>query len=54
MTTIIRPVLKALEAEGRAYSGCLYAGLMIKGDSIKVVEFNARLAILKLRPCCLC
>ena len=42
MTTIIRPVLKALEAEGRAYSGCLYAGLMIKGDSIKVVEFNAR------------
>ena len=42
MATIIRPVLKALEEEGRSYSGCLYAGLMIKGDSIKVVEFNAR------------
>jgi len=42
MATIIGPVLKALETEGRPYSGCLYAGLMIKGDSIKVVEFNAR------------
>ena len=40
--TILKPVIAALHAEGRKYSGCLYAGLMIKGDSIKVVEFNCR------------
>lgn len=40
--TIIRPVVDALAKEGRPYTGCLYAGLMIKGDSVKVVEFNAR------------
>jgi len=40
--TILRPVVDALAKEGRPYSGCLYAGLMIKGDSVKVVEFNAR------------
>lgn len=40
--TILRPVVDAMAKEGRPYSGCLYAGLMIKGDSVKVVEFNAR------------
>lgn len=40
--TILRPIVDALAKEGRPYSGCLYAGLMIKGDSVKVVEFNAR------------
>lgn len=40
--TILKPTILALKAEGRPYSGCLYAGLMIKGSDIKVVEFNAR------------
>ena len=40
--TILKPTIAALKAEGRTYSGCLYAGLMIKGSDIKVVEFNAR------------
>lgn len=39
---ILLPVVRAMKAEGRTYKGCLYAGLMIKGDSIKVVEFNCR------------
>lgn len=39
---VLRPIVDALTKEGRPYSGCLYAGLMIKGDSVKVVEFNAR------------
>ncbi len=38
--TILKPVIAALNKEGRTYCGCLYAGLMIKGDSVKVVEFN--------------
>lgn len=39
---VLRPIVDALAKEGRPYSGCLYAGLMMKGDSVKVVEFNAR------------
>ncbi len=42
MDIILRPVVDAMAKEGRPYAGCLYAGLMIKGDSVKVVEFNAR------------
>lgn len=39
---VLKPTIAAMEAEGRPYQGCLYAGLMIKGEEIKVVEFNAR------------
>lgn len=40
--TILKPVVNALQAEGMPYKGCLYAGLMINGNSVKVVEFNCR------------
>lgn len=40
--TILKPVVNALHAEGMPYKGCLYAGLMINGNSVKVVEFNCR------------
>lgn len=40
--TILKPMIAAMQAEGTPYKGCLYAGLMVKGDSIKVVEFNCR------------
>ncbi|MGL5206949.1 MAG: phosphoribosylamine--glycine ligase [Acidaminococcaceae bacterium] len=39
---VLKPTIAAMKAEGRKYQGCLYAGLMIKDDEIKVVEFNAR------------
>lgn len=39
---VLKPVVAAMAAEGMPYQGCLYAGLMIKGDSVKVVEFNCR------------
>ena len=39
---IIRPVLDGLKEEGRKFSGCLYAGLMITAEGPKVVEFNCR------------
>jgi len=39
---IIKPVLKAMEAEGCPYQGVLYAGLMITSEGPKVLEFNAR------------
>ncbi len=39
---VLRPAIEAMAKEGRPYAGCLYAGLMIKNNEIKVVEFNAR------------
>jgi len=40
---IIKPVLSALNKEGRKYKGCLYCGLMITDDKEPfVIEFNCR------------
>lgn len=41
-TKIIKPTIDALNAEGRKFIGCLYAGIMITADGPKVVEFNCR------------
>ncbi len=39
---ILEPTIAAMKKEGMPYSGCLYAGLMITDDGVKVVEFNCR------------
>ena len=39
---IIEPTLVALRREGIAYSGCLYFGLMLTTDGLKVLEYNCR------------
>jgi phosphoribosylamine---glycine ligase len=44
MQEIVLPTIAAMAAEGHAFSGFLYAGLMIDaGGNPRVVEFNARL-----------
>jgi phosphoribosylamine---glycine ligase len=40
---VIRPTLAGMKADGYAYTGFLYVGLMIDGGAPSVVEFNARL-----------
>lgn len=40
--TVLKPMIAAMAKEGKTYQGCLYAGLMVNGDSVKVVEFNCR------------
>jgi phosphoribosylamine--glycine ligase len=40
--TIMQPAVKALNEEGKPYTGVLYGGLMITNHSPKVMEFNAR------------
>jgi phosphoribosylamine--glycine ligase len=40
--SIIRPTLEGLQREGAGFVGCLYPGLMVDRESVKVVEFNAR------------
>ncbi len=39
---VIIPTIQAMKDEERIFSGCLYAGLMIKDGEPKVVEFNCR------------
>jgi len=39
---IISPTLRGMAAEGRAYTGCLYVGLMLTPGGPKVVEYNCR------------
>jgi phosphoribosylamine--glycine ligase len=39
---IFQPTLAALSSRGRAFTGLLYAGLMLTDDGPKVVEFNCR------------
>lgn len=50
MDEIIVPMIRALDAEGRAYSGVIYAGLMITGTGPKVLEFNARFGDPETQP----
>ncbi len=48
---VIEPTLRALAAEGRSFTGFLYAGLMIAADGApSVVEFNARLGDPETQP----
>jgi phosphoribosylamine---glycine ligase len=38
----IKPVIRALADEGIPYRGVIYAGLMVDGETVRVLEFNAR------------
>ncbi len=42
MADIMRPIVRAMAAEGRPYQGVLYAGLMLVDRQPYVIEFNAR------------
>ncbi|RJS92498.1 phosphoribosylamine--glycine ligase [Salinisphaera sp. Q1T1-3] len=51
MREIIEPTVKAMAAEGRAFTGFLYAGLMVEPDGAsKVLEFNVRLGDPETQP----
>ena len=43
MDTVMYPTIKTMAKNNTPYKGFLYAGLMIDGDNIKVLEFNCRL-----------
>ncbi len=39
---VVEPTLRGMIADGERYVGCLYVGLMIEGERVRVVEFNSR------------
>jgi phosphoribosylamine---glycine ligase len=43
MAEIVRPTVAGLAADGLAYRGVLYAGLMLTEDGPKLLEYNVRL-----------
>jgi phosphoribosylamine--glycine ligase len=43
MREIVRPVITGMAADGQAFRGFLYVGLMLTAGGPKVIEFNVRL-----------
>ena len=42
MAEIFLPTIRAMNAEGRTFTGCLYFGLMLTPKGPKVIEYNCR------------
>lgn len=42
MESIFLPTMRAMNAEGRTFKGCLYFGLMLTPKGPKVIEYNCR------------
>ncbi len=42
MEKIFLPTIDAMNKEGHTFKGCLYFGLMITKDGVKVIEYNCR------------
>jgi phosphoribosylamine---glycine ligase len=51
MSQVIEPTVRGLAADGRPYTGFLYAGLMIGADGVpKVLEYNCRFGDPETQP----
>jgi phosphoribosylamine---glycine ligase len=50
MAEVMRRTVDGMAAEGRPYRGVLYAGLMIDGQNVKTLEFNARFGDPECQP----
>jgi len=50
MNEVMIPTIQGMASEGKPYKGMLYAGLMIDGNQIKVLEFNCRFGDPECQP----
>jgi phosphoribosylamine---glycine ligase len=50
MEKVLIPTVRGMAKEGRKYQGVLYAGLMIKEEKTKVLEYNARFGDPEAQP----
>lgn len=41
-TKVVQPILDGLQAQNAPFAGCLYPGLMITKNGLKVLEYNSR------------
>ncbi|NGZ05548.1 MAG: phosphoribosylamine--glycine ligase [Magnetococcales bacterium] len=48
--TIILPTVRAMASEGHPYRGILYAGLMIDGEDLQILEYNVRFGDPECQP----
>ena len=54
MKKIFLPTIRAMEAEGRTFKGCLYFGLMLTPSGPRVIEYNRRFMIQRRKLCYPC
>ena len=50
LETVIKPAIRTMARRGTPYRGILYAGLMVQGDELKVLEFNCRFGDPECQP----
>ncbi len=50
MNKVMLPTIQGMAAEGRPFKGMLYAGLMIEGGKVNVLEFNCRFGDPEAQP----
>jgi phosphoribosylamine--glycine ligase len=50
MNEVMLPTVRGMAEEGRPFKGMLYAGMMINGDRIDVLEFNCRFGDPECQP----
>lgn len=50
MRTVVAPAVEALARRGAPYRGVLYAGLMVCGEELRVLEFNCRFGDPECQP----
>ena len=50
LETVIKPAIRTMARRGTPYRGTLYAGLMVQGDELKVLEFNCRFGDPECQP----
>ncbi|MCI5191779.1 MAG: phosphoribosylamine--glycine ligase [Candidatus Electrothrix sp. AU1_5] len=50
MNEVMLPTVRGMAEEGRPFKGMLYAGMMIDGDQINVLEFNCRFGDPECQP----
>lgn len=50
MKKVMYRTVKGMKKDGRPFKGMLYAGLMIDGDDVKVLEFNCRFGDPEAQP----
>lgn len=50
LETVVKPAIRTMARRGTPYRGVLYAGLMVQGDDLKVLEFNCRFGDPECQP----